>query len=169
MKRRAKIVCTLGPASSSPEQIRALVAAGMDVARLNLSHGSRAEHAALYREVRAASDAAGRAVAVLVDLQGPKIRLGEFEDGGVTLHVGDQFTITTEPDVEGNEAIVGTSYAALAKDVTKGSTLLVDDGKVRLLVEDTDGTRVRTSVVEGGRISDHKGINLPGVRVSAPS
>ena len=169
MKRRAKIVCTLGPATSSPEQIRALVAAGMDVARLNLSHGSREEHAALYREVRAASDAAGRAVAVLVDLQGPKIRLGEFEDGGITLRVGDQFTITTEPDVEGDETIVGTSYAALAKDVTKGATVLVDDGKVRLRVEDTDGTRVRTSVLEGGRISDHKGINLPGVRVSAPS
>jgi pyruvate kinase len=169
MKRRAKIVCTLGPATSSPDRIRALVDAGMDVARLNLSHGSREEHAAHYRAVRAASDAAGRAVAVLVDLQGPKIRLCEFEDGGVTLHVGNQFTITTEPDVEGDETIVGTSYAALAKDVTKGSTLLVDDGRVRLRVEDTDGTRVRTSVLEGGRITDHKGINLPGVKVSAPS
>jgi pyruvate kinase len=169
MKRRAKIVCTLGPATSSAERIRALVAAGMDVARLNLSHGSRSDHAALYREVRAASDASGRAVAVLVDLQGPKIRLGEFEDGGVTLHAGDSFTITTEPDVEGNEEIVSTSYASLAKDVTKGSTVLVDDGRVRLLVEDTDGTRVRMSVVEGGRVSDHKGINLPGVHVSAPS
>jgi pyruvate kinase len=169
MKRRAKIVCTLGPAVAGPERIRALVAAGMDVARLNFSHGSRDEHAALYREVRAASDASGRAVAVLGDLQGPKIRLGEFEDGGVTLHAGDQFTITTEPGVEGNEEIVGTSYASLARDVTKGSTVLVDDGKVRLRVEDTDGTRVRTSVLEGGRISDHKGINLPGVHVSAPS
>ena len=169
MKRRAKIVCTLGPATSSPEQVRALVAAGMDVARLNLSHGSREEHAALYREVRAASDAAGRAVAVLVDLQGPKIRLGAFEDGGVMLKAGDSFTITTEPDVEGTAELAGTTYASLARDVTKGSTVLVDDGRVRLRVLDTDGTRVRTSVLEGGRVSDHKGINLPGVRVSAPS
>ena len=88
MKRRAKIVCTLGPATSSPEMVRALIAAGMDVARLNFSHGTREEHAAVYKEVRAAGDAAGRAVALMVDLQGPKIRLGEFEDGGVTLAAG---------------------------------------------------------------------------------
>src|SRR6185503_5473786 len=104
MKRRAKIVCTLGPATSSPEKIRELVDAGMDVARLNLSHGTREEHAAVYKNVRAASDAAQRAVAVLVDLQGPKIRLGEFEDGGVTLAAGDRFTITTEP-VEGTREL----------------------------------------------------------------
>jgi len=169
MRRRAKIVCTLGPATSSPEQIRALVAAGMDVARLNLSHGTREEHAAVYREVRAASDEALRSVAVLVDLQGPKIRLGEFEDGGITLARGDRFTITTEPIEEGTRELASTTYPALAKDVTAGSTLLIDDGRVRLQVNDTDGVRVHTTVVEGGRLSDHKGINLPGVRVSAPS
>jgi len=169
MRRRAKIVCTLGPATSSGEQIRALVAAGMDVARLNFSHGTREEHAAIYREVRAASDQAQRSVAVLVDLQGPKIRLGEFEDGGVTLARGDRFTITTEPLEEGTREIASTTYPALAKDVTAGSTVLIDDGRVRLQVDDTDGVRVRTTVVEGGRLSDHKGINLPGVRVSAPS
>ena len=168
MKRRAKIVCTLGPATSSPEQVRALVAAGMDVARLNLSHGAREEHAAVYREVRAASDEAQRAVGVLVDLQGPKIRLGEFEDGGVTLSRGDRFTITTEP-LEGTRELASTTYPALAKDVTAGATVLIDDGRVRLRVDDTDGVRVRTTVLEGGRLSDHKGINLPGVRVSAPS
>ena len=167
MKRRAKIVCTLGPATSSPEKIRELVDAGMDVARLNLSHGTREEHAAVYRNVRAASDAAQRAVAVLVDLQGPKIRLGEFEDGGVTLASGDRFTITTEP-VEGTRELASTTYAALAKDVVAGARVLIDDGRVALRVDDTDGVRVRTTVVEGGRISDHKGINLPGVRVSAP-
>jgi len=167
MKRRAKIVCTLGPVTSSPEKIRELVDAGMDVARLNLSHGTREEHAAVYRNVRAASDAAQRAVAVLVDLQGPKIRLGEFEDGGVTLASGDRFTITTEP-VEGTRELASTTYAALAKDVVAGARVLIDDGRVALRVDDTDGVRVRTTVVEGGRISDHKGINLPGVRVSAP-
>jgi len=117
--RRAKIVCTLGPATSTPEQIRALVAAGMDVARLNLSHGTREEHAEVYRLVREASDASHHAVAVLVDLQGPKIRLGEFEDGGVTLAPGDPFTITTEP-MEGTREIASTTYGLLAKDVTPG-------------------------------------------------
>ncbi len=168
-KRRAKIVCTLGPATSSPEMVRALVAAGMDVARLNFSHGTHEEHAAVYREVRAASDEAGRAVALLVDLQGPKIRLGEFEDGGVTLVAGERFVITTEPGVEGTAEMAGTTYAALARDVTAGANVLIDDGRVRLRVEETDGVRVVTTVLEGGRISDHKGINLPGVHVSAPS
>jgi pyruvate kinase len=166
--RRAKIICTLGPATSSPEKIRALVDAGMDVARLNFSHGTREEHAEVYRYVREASDASHHAVAVLVDLQGPKIRLGEFEDGGVTLAPGDRFTITTEP-VEGTRELASTTYSFLAKDVTPGSRLLIDDGRVALRVDDTDGVRVRTTCVEGGRISDHKGINLPGVRVSAPS
>jgi pyruvate kinase len=166
--RRAKIVCTLGPATSTPEQIRALVAAGMDVARLNLSHGTREEHAEVYRLVREASDASHHAVAVLVDLQGPKIRLGEFEDGGVTLAPGDRFTITTEP-MEGTREMASTTYGLLAKDVTPGSRLLIDDGRVALRVDDTDGVRVRTTCVEGGRLSDHKGINLPGVHVSAPS
>jgi len=168
MKNRAKIVCTLGPATSTPEQIRALVDAGMDVARLNLSHGTRDEHAAAYRHVREASDASQHAVAVLVDLQGPKIRLGEFEDGGVTLAPGDRFTITTEP-CEGTRELASTTYAALAQDVTPGCRVLIDDGRVALRVDDTDGVRVRTTVEEGGRLSDHKGINLPGVRVSAPS
>ena len=168
MRRRAKIVCTLGPATSSPAHVRELIAAGMDVARLNFSHGTREEHAAVYREVRAASDEAGKAVGVMVDLQGPKIRLGLFEEGGVTLHAGDTFTITTEPDVEGTSELAGTTYSALASDVTAGATVLIDDGRVRLRVEESDGVRVRTTVLEGGRISDHKGINLPGVKVSAP-
>ena len=168
MKRRAKIVCTMGPASASPKRVRELITAGMDVARLNFSHGTHEEHARLYREVRAAGDELGRAVAILADLQGPKIRLGLFEEGGVTLKPGAPFTITTEPDVEGTAELASTTYADLARDVTAGSTLLIDDGRVRLRVEATDGVRVRTSVVEGGRISDHKGLNLPGVRVSAP-
>ncbi len=169
MKRRAKIVCTLGPATSSPEMVRKLVAAGMDVARLNFSHGSRADHAAVYREVRAASDEAGRAVALLVDLQGPKIRLATFKGGSAMLENGATFTITTEACGEGDAKLAGTTYEALAKDVTPGANVLIDDGRVRLRVESTDGVRVTCTVLEGGTVSNHKGINLPGVQVSAPS
>jgi pyruvate kinase len=168
MDRRAKIVCTLGPATRSAQAIRALVDAGMDVARLNFSHGTREDHAEVYAHVRRASDESGRAVGILVDLQGPKIRLETFAGGTVTLAAGAPFTISTEP-VPGDATMASTSYAALARDVAAGDTLLIDDGSVRLRVDSTDGTRVRCTVVEGGPVSDHKGINLPGVRVSAPS
>lgn len=168
MTRRAKIVCTLGPASASYESVLALVNAGMDVARLNFSHGTREDHASLYAHVRRASDETGRAVGILVDLQGPKIRLGRFAGGSAELADGATFTITTE-DVPGDATIASTSYAALPADVRPGDSVLVDDGNVKLRVEATDGTRVRCTVIEGGRVSDHKGINLPGVRVSAPS
>ena len=163
---RAKIVCTLGPASSSPQALRALIDAGMDVARLNFSHGTHAEHRALFDGVRAAAEAARRVVAVLADLQGPKIRLGTFRGGPVRLEPGAEFTITTEP-VEGEARGASTTYPELARDVKPGDTVLIDDGRVRLVVLDTDGVRVRCRVVEGGEVSDHKGINLPGVRVSA--
>ena len=168
MDRRAKIVCTLGPATQTAEAILALVHAGMDVARLNLSHGDHEDHAQVYRHVRAASDATGRAVGILVDLQGPKIRLGHFRKGFAMLEAGQTFTITTL-DVEGDASICSTTYEALGRDARAGDSLLIDDGNVRLSVEETDGVRVRCKVIEGGRISDHKGLNLPGVRVSAPS
>lgn len=164
--RRAKIVATLGPASSTYETVEALVRAGLDVARLNLSHGDYDVHEASYANVRRASDATGRAVGVLVDLQGPKIRLARFVDGPHELEPGDVFTITTE-DVPGTKELVGTTFPQLAADVVAGDTILVDDGKVRLKVLDTDGVRVRTEVVVGGRVSDNKGLNLPGVAVSA--
>jgi pyruvate kinase len=167
MNPRAKIVCTLGPTSHDPETIAALVRAGMDVARLNFSHGTHDEHAALYRAVRAASDAAGRAVGVLADLQGPKIRLGTFAGGGTTLVDGQEFTITTAP-VLGDAHRASTTYAAFASDVQVGSPVLVDDGLLRLEVLDVRGADVRCRVVEGGPVSDHKGLNLPGVAVSAP-
>ncbi|MFD9967863.1 pyruvate kinase [Streptomyces sp. NPDC059011] len=166
--RRAKIVCTLGPSTHSYEQIKALVDAGMDVARLNLSHGSYADHEERYRHVRKASDETGRSVGVLADLQGPKIRLGRFREGPVLLERGDEFTITVEP-VEGDRDICGTTYAGLAADVTPGERILVDDGRVSLEVTAVDGPRVCTTVVEGGVISDHKGLNLPGVAVSVPA
>ncbi len=168
MSRRAKIVCTLGPASSSPERLAELVAAGIDVARLNMSHGSQDGHLAAYQCVRAASDAAGHSVGVLVDLQGPKIRLGTFAAGPVRLLAGQEFTITTR-DVPGDQHEVGTTYSGLAGDVRAGDRVLVDDGRVVLEVLAVDDSRVRTRVVVGGVVSDHKGLNLPGVKVSVPA
>jgi pyruvate kinase len=166
--RRAKIVCTLGPASDSYDQIKTLVDAGMDVARFNLSHGSYAEHEERYRRVRKASDETGRSVGVLADLQGPKIRLGTFAEGPVLLDRGDEFTITTE-DVEGDRHICGTTYKGLAGDVSGGDRILVDDGRVTLEVVEVDGARVHCIVIEGGMVSDHKGLNLPGAAVSVPA
>ncbi|MEW2132722.1 pyruvate kinase [Streptomyces sp. NPDC005435] len=167
--RRAKIVCTLGPATDSYDQIKALVEAGMDVARFNLSHGGHAEHEARYQRVRKAADETGRSVGILADLQGPKIRLGRFAEGPVILERGDTFTITVEEGVEGDRHRCGTTYAGLAADVTPGERVLVDDGKVCLEVTSVDGPRVRTRVLEGGVVSDHKGLNLPGAAVSVPA
>ncbi|WP_345802800.1 pyruvate kinase [Microbacterium sp. AZCO] len=164
--RRAKIVATLGPSTESYETVEALVRAGLDVARLNRSHGDYAVHEQAYAHVRRASDATGRAVGVLVDLQGPKIRLARFADGPHVLEPGDIFTITTE-DVPGTKELVGTTFPQLAKDVSEGDILLIDDGKVRVRVVETDGVRVRTEVLVGGAVSNNKGINLPGIAVSA--
>ena len=167
MSRRAKIVCTLGPATASAEQITRLVDAGLDVARLNLSHGTYAGHRLAYDRVRAASNASGRGVGILADLQGPKIRLGAFPGGPVRLNPGDGFTITTD-DVPGDRNEASTTYAGLAGDVRPGDRILIDDGRVMLQATGVTGTRVTTTVLVGGMISDHKGINLPGVAVSAP-
>jgi pyruvate kinase len=161
-------VCTLGPAVSTPEMIRALVDSGMDVARLNMSHGSRADHERMYRMVRQASDASGHGVGIFADLQGPKIRLDRFAEGPVRLLHGQAWTITTR-DVEGDRTIAGTTYKGLPGDVNVGDPILIDDGKVRLRVTGVEGTEVHTEVIVGGRVSDHKGINLPGVAVSVPA
>jgi len=166
--RRAKIVCTLGPATDSPERIRQLVRAGMDVARLNLSHGSHADQEERYQRVRDAADEAGRGVGVLVDLQGPKIRLGRFADRSVELGPGDAFTITTR-DVAGDGGICSTTYPGLPGDVRPGDQILIDDGNVRLRVEKVADTEVQTVVEVPGKVSDNKGINLPGVAVSVPA
>ncbi|MFF8292179.1 pyruvate kinase [Streptomyces sp. NPDC016309] len=167
--RRAKIVCTLGPATDTYDQIKTLVEAGMDVARFNLSHGGYADHEERYQHVRKASDETGRSVGILADLQGPKIRLGRFREGPVLLERGDHFTITVEPGVQGDRHTCGTTYAGLAADVTPGERILVDDGRVTLEVTSVDGPRVHTTVVEGGMVSDNKGLNLPGVAVSVPA
>ncbi|WP_183099124.1 pyruvate kinase [Nocardioides pelophilus] len=166
--RRAKIVCTLGPATASERRIRELVYAGMDVARLNMSHGSHADHAEVYRLVREASDASGRGVGIFADLQGPKIRLERFADGPVVLRRSQRWTITTR-DVQGNAEICGTTYKGLPGDVGPGDPILIDDGKVRLRVVSVTDTDVETEVLVGGQVSNNKGINLPGVAVSVPA
>jgi pyruvate kinase len=167
--RRAKIVATLGPATSSYDDIRAIIDAGVDVARMNLSHGSYDVHEGVYANVRQASADSGRAVAVLVDLQGPKIRLGKFADGPHDLEVGDVFKITTD-EILGSKEICGTTFKGLPDDVKAGDPLLIDDGRVKLVrVLETDGTVVTTEVVVAGTVSNNKGINLPGVAVNVPA
>jgi pyruvate kinase len=166
--RRAKIVATLGPATSSYEMVRAIIDAGVDVARLNLSHGDYSVHDANFANVRRAAEDAKRAVAVLVDLQGPKIRLGRFTDGPHELAPGDIFKVTVE-DIPGTKEIVSTTFKGLPQDVKPGDFLLIDDGKVRVEVVETDGTVVTTKVIVGGPVSNNKGINLPGVAVNVPA
>src|SRR5215470_18699504 len=169
MPRRAKIVCTLGPATSTAGQVTTLVEAGMDIARLNFSHGSHADHARSYRLVREAAQSTGRAVGVLADLQGPKIRLGRFAPGlAVVWQPGDQVVITVE-NVIGTPARVSTTYAELPSDVVPGNRLLVDDGNLALEVLAVDGPDVRCQVLEGGRVSDNKGLSMPGVALSVPA
>ena len=166
--RRAKIVATLGPATSTYATVRAIIDAGVDVARLNLSHGDHAVHEISYANVRKAADDAGRSVAVLVDLQGPKIRLGKFAAGPHFLEVGDTFKITTD-DILGTKDLVSTTFKGLPKDVQPGDFLLIDDGKVRVEVTEASDTVVTTRVVVAGNVSDNKGINLPGVAVNVPA
>jgi pyruvate kinase len=166
--RRAKIVCTLGPATAVPGGVRALVDAGLDVARINRSHGSFEEHEAAYAQVRKAALESGRAVGVLVDLQGPKIRTGRFTDGSVTLAEGERFTITVD-DIPGDRQRVSTTYKGLPGDVLPGDRLLIDDGKVTLQALEVTATDVCCEVVIGGVVSNNKGINLPGVAVSVPA
>jgi len=166
--RRAKIVCTLGPAVDTSEKIRQLVDAGMDVARLNMSHGTYADHEHSYRLVREAADATGRGVGIFADLQGPKIRLGTFDHGSVRLTRGQSWTITTRT-VPGDNEVASTTYVGLPGDVAAGDPILIDDGKVKLEVLEVTGTEVHTRVIVGGTVSNHKGINLPGVAVSVPA
>jgi len=166
--RRAKIVCTMGPAVESPEKVAALIAAGMNVARLNLSHGDYSEHAKRLTLVREAAANAKRPVAILVDLQGPKIRLGRFESGPHELNRGDVLTITTD-DIAGTKQRVSTTYKQLPLDCKPGDLILIDDGKVSVEVTKVSGNDVVTKCIEPGSISNNKGINLPGVAVSIPA
>ena len=164
----AKIVATLGPATDAPETVRALIRAGAQIIRLNASHGQWQQHAARIKTIREAELTTGTPVGILLDLQGPKIRLGRFTGGKCVLQSGSQFTITTAT-VMGDETCASTTYSAFAHDVKPGDRVLLNDGCVTLRAIDNDGTAVRFDVVSGGPIGDQKGINLPGVRVSAPS
>ena len=171
--RKAKIVDTIGPASNTLEVLEKLIAAGMDVARINRSHGTTEEHNAVYANIRQAAKNVGRNVAVLVDLQGPKIRCGWVEKNAegedkVQLEKGQEFVITTD-DITGNKDRVSTTFKGLPADCHPGDPILIDDGKVRLEVTKVEGNDVHTKVVVAGPVSSHKGINLPGVAVSLPA
>jgi pyruvate kinase len=166
--RRAKIVCTIGPATDSAEKLVELVKAGMNIARLNMSHGDHVLHAQRVEWIRDAARTAGRPVGILADLQGPKIRLETFEDGFAELIAGEQFVITVE-DVSGTAERASTTLKTLTDDVRVGDQILINDGAIELVAVEVTPTDVVTKVVVGGRVSDHKGINLPGVAVSVPA
>ncbi|MCG7246410.1 pyruvate kinase [Corynebacterium sp. HMSC06D04] len=168
MDRRTKIVCTLGPAVASKDGILRLVQEGMDVARLNMSHGEHTDHEANYRWVREATDETGRAVGILADLQGPKIRLGRFINGEEMWAEGEIVRITVD-DVEGTHDRVSTTYKNLAKDAKAGDRLLIDDGKVAVVCKEVDGNDVVCEVTEGGPVSNNKGVSLPGMDISVPA
>lgn len=166
--RRAKIVATFGPAVADFEKTKAVISAGVDVARLNLSHGDYSVHEASYNNIRKAAEELDKPVGILVDLQGPKIRLARFKNGKEELSVGQEFTITTE-EVEGDASICGTTYKGLPQDVKVGDPLLIDDGRIALRAKKVEGHKVVCEVDIGGPISNNKGINLPGVAVNVPA
>ena len=169
MQRRTKIVCTLGPASSERESIRQLIRAGMDIARLNFSHGSHDDHERLITYVREAAEQEEKVVAILQDLQGPKIRIGLIKNGGVLIHKGQRLVLTTEPVEMGTRDRVQINYPTLPQDVSPGGHILIDDGLLELEVVSILDTEVVTEVVVGGPLRSRKGVNLPDIRTSTPS
>ena len=166
--RRTKIVCTLGPASNTKPKIRELVEAGMDCARLNFSHGDQQSHAAMAKLIREVAAEAQRPMAILADMQGPKMRIGKFAQGSIELAHGDRFALTTD-DVEGNQRIVSVVHDSLGADLQPGDAIALDDGFIRLRVDTIDGNIVHTIVEDGGTLSDNKGLNLPGVSIGGPA
>lgn len=166
--RKAKIICTLGPSTDSAETLEAMIRAGMDVARFNFSHGTHAEHERRLGLLRRAAKRAGRIVAVLQDVQGPKIRLGRFEGGQMHVRRGEKVTVTTRR-VLGGQGVIPTPIDTLPRDVKKGDPILLDDGRVRLVVERVRGRDVTCRVVVGGALADRKGLNLPGAPMSVPT
>ncbi|HVN48154.1 MAG TPA: pyruvate kinase [Bacteroidota bacterium] len=165
---KTKIVCTIGPATQSVEQLIKLIQAGMDVARLNFSHGSHEDHLTTIQNVRTASKQTGEHISILQDLCGPKIRTGALQNKTVALQTGATLTFTTE-EIVGNEQRVTTAYKELPSDVKPGDDILLDDGKLRVRVESVNGTEVRCKVLVGGILGEHKGMNLPGIKLSTPS
>ncbi len=169
MYRKTKIICTIGPSSSGTANLTKLVESGMDVARLNFSHGSHEIHRQSIEDIRSVSQATGKPIAIILDLQGPKIRTGKVLGDRVQLSDGSRFTITTDHLELGNAERVSTSYANLIHDVSPGSTILIDDGYIILTVEELSDNDIHTRVVKGGVLSNHKGIIAPGVKITAPS
>lgn len=167
-QRQAKIVATLGPASASKEMIKALFEAGADVFRFNFSHGTHADHHARYEIVRAVEREVGRPIAILADLQGPKLRVGQFADGKVTLEAGQEFVLDRDPTPGSNQRVC-LPHPELFEVIGAGQALLLDDGKLRLQVLDSDGQRIRTQVVNGGALSDRKGVNVPDAVLPIPA
>lgn len=165
--RRTKIVATLGPASNNADTIARLMQAGVNVFRLNMSHGEHAAHGETFQCVRRLAAEAGRHIAILADLAGPKIRVGRFTGGSIVLELGDKVTVTTR-DVPGEPGLIPSQYEALADDLSPGDRILLADGVMELEVESIDGTEIRCTVIQGGVLEDRKGINLPRVEVSAP-
>jgi len=166
--KHTKIVATIGPASEKPKMIEKLINAGVDVFRMNFSHGDHASHQRVYKAIRSVSKRMGRHICVLQDVQGPKIRVGRLEGGSVQLKDRAELTIVTR-EIEGDSETISTTYKHLPKDVRKGDRILLDDGNLELVVLGTGKDSVRARVVHGGTLKSHKGINLPGVSVSAPS
>jgi len=166
--RRAKIVCTLGPATRSVEALEALVEAGLDCARLNFSHGNHEDHAEVALRLREVAQRARRPISILADLSGPKMRVGRFGAGPIVLEEGDPFVLTTR-DVDGDRGQVSVTYPALPRDVQLADAILLDDGLLRLRVVRVDGPDVYTVVEVGGPLSNNKGLNLPGVALSTPA
>src|SRR5215467_15620089 len=167
--RYSKIVCTIGPSSREPRVLRRLLEAGMDVARLNFSHGSHAEHLACMQALRSIAKKLGAPLAILADLQGPKIRTGPLAGGGpVMLRSGQKFTITTAK-ILGDSTRVSTVFLPLPKEVRRGDRILLSDGLIELRVESVRGKEVNCHVVNGGALGEHKGINLPGVKLRVPA
>ncbi|MGY6559870.1 MAG: pyruvate kinase [Nitritalea sp.] len=165
---RTKILATVGPASNSEDVLRSLAAAGANVFRLNFSHGNHEGHAAVIEKIRKINKETDSSLGILQDLQGPKIRVGEVENNGVTIKPGDALTITSE-EMVGNSAMVSTVYQNLPNDVKEGDRILIDDGNLELRVNSTDGKQVHCTVIHGGVLKSRKGINLPNTKVSAPS
>ncbi len=168
MLRKTKIICTIGPASQAPEMLDRLLAEGMDAARINFSHGTRRQHLEMYQTIRSAASKANKALPVIGDLQGPRIRVGEISGGGMELITGQKVVIVPEqgPSTKGR---IGTTYKLLARDVKPGDRVLINDGLLRLEVEKIQGEEVICRVRVGGTLTSHKGINLPGVAVSEPA
>ena len=166
--RKTKIICTLGPASESEETIKELMLAGMNCARFNFSHGSHEEHKARFDTVIRLRRELGLPVATLLDTKGPEIRLRDFENGSVVLEEGQHFTLTTDENVVGNQDRVSVTFKEMTNDVIPGSTILIDDGLVALSVESIEGSEIHCVVMNGGKISNKKGVNIPNIDVSMP-